>query len=267
MRGGGGFSLECQVKVFKCVGFFFKKEKNPTENQRNQSAGNREKKSFMKSAAFMQWSGAEEGIRYGIHHLHQRASPGAKKKKKTAAGPSDAPRWAERIPTVSLYLALAGFWQRAAQQSLQQPSRYTSQSRSANRHQRLRRSMDETGQKGRKFCVEKSLFDQKKVPCYCEEVFFFFLLLSFLSPSTSTTRSSVRNIRNPHWVKVDFSGAEKKIVYICMFGRKRNKGLGVWPLTWEYQWGIGALRDVTGAEFHNNSNSKNYFQEVFWSEK
>lgn len=107
---------------------------------------------------------------------------GQRKKKKTAAGPSDAPRWAERIPTVSLYLALAGFWQRAAQQSLQQPSRYTSQSRSANRHQRLRRSMDETGQKGRKFCVKKSLFDQKKVPCYCEEVFFFSFSLFSLPP-------------------------------------------------------------------------------------
>lgn len=28
MRGGGGFSLECQVKVFKCV-VFFKKKKTP----------------------------------------------------------------------------------------------------------------------------------------------------------------------------------------------------------------------------------------------
>lgn len=179
----------------------------------------------MKSAAFMQWSGAEEGIRYGIHHLHQRASPGAKKKKNSCGAKWRPPLGRKNPDGLAVFsarwiLAACGAAITPAAELLDLAVPFSQQaSKAAAVDGRNRR-------KGRKFCVKKRLFDQKKVPCCSEEVFFFFSLFS-LPPHPQQDHLSEITEQRPHWVKMDFSGAEKNNIYLHVW-KEKKKGHLAW---------------------------------------
>lgn len=255
-----------RLKFSSVWGFFLKKKKTPQRIKETNQLET-EKKVIHEISSFyaVKWCWRRNQIWHSS--FTPKSFPRGKEKKKNSCGAKWRPPLGRKNPdglavfSARWILAAGGAAITPAAESLHLAVPFSQQASKA-------AAVDGWNRREREkvLCREKSVWSKESSVLLRGGVFFFSSSLFSLSLHVHN-KIICQKYQKSTLSESGLQWSGEKIVYICMFGRKRNKGLGVWPLTWEYQWGIGALRDVTDAEFHNNSNSKNYFQEVFWSEK
>lgn len=204
MRGGGDFSLECQVKVFKCV-FFFKKKKTPQRiKETNQLETEKKSHSWNQQLLCSEVVLKKESDMAFI--IYTKELPQGQRKKKNSCGAKWRPPLGRKNPdglavfSARWILAAGGAAITPAAESLHLAVPFSQQASKA-------AAVDGWNRREREkvLCQEKSVWSKESSVLLRGGVFFFFSLFSLPPRPQQDLLSEISEIHTEwKWTSVEW---------------------------------------------------------------